>query len=344
MIGPAVFQSAAAQVRVPGVDFCERSDFGGDRAVEQVAAEIKRLDPAGKKMAAVVRTTFDVIYCGADTGRYRFDQLMKTEKTHFGTMFEINVQRAFGFPGGDRTDYRIAGHEVDAKWSMKQGGWMLPPEVFGEIAMVATGDDRDARFSVGLVRVCEDYRRTSVNRDAKTSLNQVGRAAIRWVWKDAPFSPNVLLQLAPEVVTEVLSHRHGTSRTNALFRAAEGMIVHRNAVRTVAQQLDDQKRVRANGGARSVLAAEGILILSGRYADLAQALGVPRPGPAEYVSVRVVPTAAGTGVRIGADTWRRAKPGELIHCPAPDLPRVGSEAPSPAGGPDADLWSVAPTW
>ncbi|BDE58652.1 hypothetical protein REA19_16680 [Prescottella equi] len=34
-----------------------------------------------------------MIYNGSETGRYRWDQLMKTEKTHYGTMFEINAQR-----------------------------------------------------------------------------------------------------------------------------------------------------------------------------------------------------------------------------------------------------------
>nr|WP_246045156.1 NaeI family type II restriction endonuclease [Rhodococcus oryzae] len=48
------------------------------------------------------------------------------EKTHFGTILEINAQREFGFEGGDETDYRIAGHQVDAKWSQTSGSWMPP--------------------------------------------------------------------------------------------------------------------------------------------------------------------------------------------------------------------------
>ena len=100
-----------------------------------------------------------MIYNGQETGRYRWDQLMKTEKTHFGTLFEINAQREFKFDGRDedKTDYRIAGHLIDAKWSQSTGGWMLPPEVFGELALVATGDDQASKWSLGIVRIREEY-------------------------------------------------------------------------------------------------------------------------------------------------------------------------------------------
>ncbi len=44
---------------------------------------------------------------GQHTGRYRWDQLHKTEKTHFGTLVEINLQRAFGFDDGMTMDFAI---------------------------------------------------------------------------------------------------------------------------------------------------------------------------------------------------------------------------------------------
>ena len=81
---------------------CSTSDHQ-DQPLDEVATEIKRLDPDGMRWASVIRHTYDMIYNGQETGRYRWDQLMKTEKTHFGTLFEINAQREFGFPGGDTT-------------------------------------------------------------------------------------------------------------------------------------------------------------------------------------------------------------------------------------------------
>ncbi len=99
-----------------------------DPAVDDVANALLELDPDGSGWAAVIRHTYDMIYNGQETGRYHWDQLMKTEKTHFGTVFEINAQRKFKFDGLDEdpTDYRIRGHLVDAKWSQTDGRWMLP--------------------------------------------------------------------------------------------------------------------------------------------------------------------------------------------------------------------------
>ncbi|WP_245663627.1 NaeI family type II restriction endonuclease [Nocardia arthritidis] len=292
-----------------------------DHALEEVAAEIRRLDPDGSRWADVFRHTYDMIYNGAETGRYHWSQLMKTEKTHFGTLFEINAQRAFEFEGGDTTDYRIAGHQVDAKWSQTSGGWMLPPEVFDEIALVATASDVEARFSLGLVRVKAEYRRVGSNRDMKSSLNAAGRAAVLWLWRDATMPANILLQLPDHVVKHIFDNRYGTQRVNRLFRATEGRLVHRNTVRTVAMQLDDQKRVRKNGGARSALKPEGIIILSSYHAHLAQRLRIPVPDSKHYISVRVVPGSDGDPI-IGGMPWRRAMPDDATHI-APELPEPG---------------------
>lgn len=296
-------------------------DVHVDSAVEEVAAEILRIDPTGARWGAVLRHTYDMIYNGPETGRFRWSQLMKTEKTHFGTVFEINAQREFGFEGGDETDYRIAGHQVDAKWSQSDGGWMLPPEVFDEIALVATASDPEARFSLGLVRVVEAYRREGANRDKKSSLNLVGRQSIKWLWRNAPMPASILLKLPDAVVAHIFDHHHGTERVNRLFRAAEGQLVHRNAVRTVAMQLDDQKRVRTNGGARSALKPYGYIILSNYYAHLAEALGVPAPDDKHYISVRVTP-GSGNDPLIGGCRWRRATADDP-PCEAPTLPKRG---------------------
>lgn len=297
-----------------------------DSALEEVAAAIVALDLDGSSWAAVVRHTYDMIYNGQETGRYRWDQLMKTEKTHFGTLFEINAQREFKFEGYDRdkTDYRIAGHLVDAKWSQTEGEWMLPPEITGELALVATGDDARSTWSLGLVRIYPEFRRESLNRDKKSRLNDDGRQAVRWLWKKAQMPQNILLHLKPDEVAHIFAHRHGTKRTDRLFRVAEGRLVHRNTVATVSRQLDAQKRVRYNGGSRSTLKPEGYIILSGKYyAHLADQLRVPVPGPLEYVSVRVVPSQGDEGAYIDGQRWRRARHDEPTVVAAPHLPDRG---------------------
>lgn len=298
-----------------------------DGPLADVSARLRALDPDGSRWASVVRLTFDMIYNGQATGRYKWSQLMKTEKTHFGTLFEINAQREFGFEGGDSTDFRIAGHQVDAKWSQRDGGWMLPPEVFGELALVATGSDESSTWSLGLVRVTEQARRLTHNRDQKVQLSERGRRSIAWLWRDAPLRPNVLLQLREDQLQQIFASRFGTQRTNELFRVAADLVVHRNVVATVSQQLDHQKRVRYDGGARSALQPEGFIILSGtwqQHRSLAADLGLPVPLSDEYVSTRVIPAAPGEGVLLEGRWWRRASPYERVWEPAPRLPESRS--------------------
>lgn len=282
-----------------------------DEALRAVFAAIQLADPDGSRMAKVVRRTFDQLYDGQRTGRYRLDQLFKTEKTHFGTLIEINLQREFSFADGVILDFRIAGNEVDCKFS-HTGAWMLPMESFDQLILVLKADDQTSTWSVGIVRVTEENRRTSENRDKKTGLNAFGRERIAWIHKEAPMQPNALLELAPDDVDRIFQHRSGQKRVNELFRVAMNRRLSRTIIATVAQQDDFMKRVRNNGGSRSALAPEGFLILGGDYSvqrHLAENLGATVPEPGEFVSVRVVPTTASTPQAISLDGrwWRLAR-------------------------------------
>jgi Restriction endonuclease NaeI len=93
-----------------------------DAELTAVAAEIRSFDLDGSRTARVIRNTFDQLYDGQRTGRYRWDQLYKTEKTHCGTLLEINLQREFKFSDGPTLDYLIGGVDVDCKYSQTIGG------------------------------------------------------------------------------------------------------------------------------------------------------------------------------------------------------------------------------
>ena len=107
-----------------------------DVELDAVAGELRKLDPQGLRFARVLRETLDQLYDGQRTGRYRWDQLYKTEKTHCGTLVEINLHREFKFQDGEMLDYCIAQVDVDCKYSQKLGGWMIPPEARGHLCLL----------------------------------------------------------------------------------------------------------------------------------------------------------------------------------------------------------------
>jgi hypothetical protein len=300
-----------------------------DAALQEVVAVLTSADPDGARTARVLRSTFDQLYDGQHTGRYRVDQLHKTEKTHFGTLFEINFRREFDdvVDDGNKLDFQIAGHEVDAKYSFKMGGWMLPPESFGELLLVCSANDEKSEWALGVIRADTERRRIGANRDAKSSLNSFGLTQVAWLRWGEPLPPNVLLGTPPEDLAAIFaSSLKGQGRVNELFRRVEGKRIGRNTVATVAQQDDFMKRVRYNGGARSALRSEGFLIPGGdyvRHRQVATELGGPVPAPGELVSFRVVqalPDDPNT-THLDGKSWRRALGDEANEC-APLLPSI----------------------
>ena len=307
---------------------------GQDPELLAVEAQLHRADRTGDTVASVIRDTFDQLYDGQHTGRYRVDDLHKTEKTHMGTLVEINLHRAFDFEDGDATDYRIAGIEVDCKYSMS-AAWSLPPEVTGHLALLITADDQASTWTAGLIRVEETLLNPGRNRDGKRRLSPAGRARIRQLWPGHPgLAPNLFLTLHPATLRKIFgarasnSHQHGQARTDELFRAVQGRIIRRAELATVAMQDDFMKRARGNGGARTRLQPEGILVLGHQDDDpaVAEALGLPRPHKGEFVSARVVPAVHGMDREIaviGGQPWRVAQDSDPV-VPAPALARGGT--------------------
>ncbi len=292
-----------------------------DDELSAVFRSLSMQDPDGSRMATAFRLTFDQLYDGQRTGRFRWDQLFKTEKTHYGTLLEINLQRDFLFEDGAILDYRIAGVEVDCKYSASSH-WMLPPESIDQIVLVCSADDEKSAWSVGLVRATEENRNVGLNRDRKGSLNQLGRSRIRWLRSNSRMQPNVLLQLTEFELDRIFLPSTGQARLNELFRVATNRRISRNIVATVAQQDDFMKRVRSNGGARSALRPEGLVILSGdyvRHRSVAHALGCVVPLPGEVISARLGPVdvAMAQSVEIDGTFWRHLAPNEQVVSDAP---------------------------
>jgi len=301
-----------------------------DPELDKVYDHILSLDPTGERIGKVIRRTFDMLYDGKNTGRYRWEQLHKTEKTHCGTLIEINLQREFKFPDGNILDYRICGIEVDCKFSQKLADWMIPPEAEGHILLGLWANDKLGRWSAGLVRADPSYlQRSHGNRDKKRQLSSTGRGMVRWLFRNAKLKDNVLLRLPEKDVKAIFSHSSGQQRVNELFRRAQRHLISRTVVATVAQQEDYMARVRGSkNGARTHLRPEGIVIF-GQYKNHAQdaeKLGLPVPGPGEFVSVRLARKRSHHGnapsIVLDGVEWVVAEESDPVE-PAPLLRNIG---------------------
>ncbi|HTQ91764.1 MAG TPA: NaeI family type II restriction endonuclease [Streptosporangiaceae bacterium] len=328
------------QLALPGLEFpaADARDGEADEDAElgAVAAELRGLDGDGSRMAAAIRGALDMLLDGQHTGRYRWDQLHKTEKTHAGTLVEIALARVLRLADGAALDYTIAGADVDCKFSHRLGGWMIPPEADGKLMLLVQASDEDGTWSAGLLRAAGANLRPAGNRDGKRALSERGRAAVCWLHARAPLQENALTRLPEADVAAIFAAGSGQQRVNELFRRAQRIRVSRTVVATVAMQDDYMKRVRGGGGARDQLRAEGIVIFGDYAGDqvLAAALGLPRPGPGEFVSARLAPRPAGAGagpgeagdrdyarfIRLAGADWLLASATDPA-APAPALPR-----------------------
>ncbi|WP_212997943.1 NaeI family type II restriction endonuclease [Winogradskya consettensis] len=271
-------------------------DASFDPELNLVAATLQLLDPHGALTAQVLRETFDQIYDGQRTGRYSIERLAKTERTHIGTLVEINMQRRFGYADGKDLDFAVAGHDVDAKYSMRFGGWMIPIEAQGKLCMLIHADDIAARWSLGVFRASLELL-NAPNRDSKRTIKSIHLDRAKWLFKDSKLPENTLLQLSAADQAAIEAVPVGKKRVAELMRRAEGRVVNRASIEATAQQKDYMKRVRANGGAADDLSKEGFLLLGGtRLASqrVANDLGLQIPMPGAFVPIRVTLAESGT--------------------------------------------------
>lgn len=293
-----------------------------DTELETLLDELRSLDPTGHRFASILRDVWDQQLDGAHTGRYRWDQLLKTEKSFMETLVRRSVLREFRFSSGESLEFQLDGIEFDCKYSLRAGRWVLPREAVGKLCMLIWADDSQTRWGAGIVRVHEHYLSPGLNRDGKSSLNQEGRAAVKWLHRDASLPENVLLRLPEEEVTAIFARRSGQARVEELFRRAQRRLISMACVATVAMQANAAKRIRA---ARSQLRAEGLIVLGSNARDqrIAHELGLPVPETREWISARISPQDATYDetpfIELGQRRWTLAEPGDTVS-PVPELP------------------------
>jgi hypothetical protein len=264
-----------------------------DHALREVAAWFRDTTGMQDLFASCIRQAIDEVLDGQRTGRFDIadkNEVASTEKTYLGTKVEIIVRSAFNLPHGSRMDYQVAGHDVDAKWTIGSN-WTIPLEADGHICLLMSASDQKAKFRVGLLRIRAENLNTGKNRDGKRSVSEGGRSEIEWLIRHGELPENTLLTLSDSDRKAVLQGRSGQARINELFRHVQMKIINRNTVLTVARQDDSLKRVR---DARRHLNKQGIIILGhqGNHPGIAKSLRLPVPKKGSWVSSRVTEVPA----------------------------------------------------
>ena len=270
---------------------------------------------ARERFRWVLRDSLDELLDGQRTGRWSYQHLSKTEKTHLGTVVEINLTKEFELPDGNLLDWRVAGTDLDCKFSKDYGGWEIPMEMYlcadhgdnsGEAdhaALLVWMNDDQGQWAAGLMRATDaglrwrqrdGLRVRAYNRDNKRRLSEIGLSDVHWLWNggQADLPENVLLHLGDEIRTRVFEPSSGQLRVNELFRARQGQLISRATILTVAQQDDGMKRAR-DARLPQHLGGEGMLVLGHQDASphIAQLLGLPVPEKGEFVACRIAPVS-----------------------------------------------------
>lgn len=284
--------------------------------LQELANWFEKESDTRERFRWALRDSLDELLDGQRTGRWAYQHLSKTEKTYLGTAVEVNLTKEFDFADGDDLDWKIAGRDVDCKFSKDLGGWEIPMEMYlcadhGERqgkadhpALLTWFDDTTNRWVAGLITTTDERLRwkkdkdtgdrvRGYNRDNKRRLTAESFPDVYWLWgglqTDLP--RNLLLHMDPTMRARILSSKlSGQKRVDQLFCEVQNQIVGRQVVLTVGQQDDAPKRVR---DARKALKKQGIVILGHQDAHpkIAAALGLPVPVKGEWISVRIAPVS-----------------------------------------------------
>ncbi len=253
----------------------------GDPALDEVAAWFEAEPHIEDRFRDLVRRGLDEVIDGGRTGRWRVEQLAKTEKTYIGTKMEILVRDEFGLPPGPPLDTQVRGHAVDIKWS-ESFGFEIARENVGQICLVVGGNEKTGFFGVGLVRPAPESL-GAPNQDKKRKLTKAGREMIRWIVPLSPLPPSFLATLADDDRNAIMEAPQGQARVRELFTRVQRRPIPRLAIETVACQRDPMRRVRQDKGER----LGGVRVIGGRLRQnrqLAAALGIAYLDRDEWVS------------------------------------------------------------
>jgi Restriction endonuclease NaeI len=319
-----------------------------DESLGPIVHWLESQEDGRERFRWALRDSLDELLDGQRRGRWAYQQLSKTEKTHLGTMVEVNLTKEFDIADGIDLDWLVADEDLDCKFSKDYGKWSIPMEMYlcadhGERqgkadhpALVVWMNDDLSQWAAGVVRVSDDRLRWTLdnktqefrrayNRDNKRVLNEDGLAAIHWMWggRQNDLPENTILHMDEATRSRVFAAGSGQRRVNQLFRDRQEQVITRATVMTVAQQDDGMKRAR-DARKPEHLGLEGVIVLGHQDAHplIAAALGLPIPEKGEFVAcpVALVPDGSDRAkFRAAGSWWDIARPGDEAFT-APVLP------------------------
>ena len=237
-----------------------------------------------KRVPALLRQTFDEVIDAPRTNRFTLAEIEKTEKTYLGTKVEILIRNYLNLPHGKILDMLVDGIEVDIKMTTARD-WMIPRESIDRPALLCKANEKTSLCDVGVILCRREYLRNSRNQDSKGQIAAANYINIWWILKEHPYPENFWERLSMEDRLEIVNAGSGTRRLAALFQKIQCRPISRIQVQALAQQHDYMKRIRRNGGARDILAPQGIALLWGsRDRAIIDALGLGIVSTEEFIS------------------------------------------------------------
>lgn len=234
-----------------------------DIAIEEIASFLTSKKNITEIISKALRQAFDEVIDGPRTGRFKIEQLEKTEKTYIGTKVEIILRNKLSLARGRVLDNFICGQEVDTKFSLS-GGWMIPKEAVDQICILVKANDNTGLFSIGLLRTTLENLTTGKNQDGKRSISAKGKNNITWLLANESLPRNIMLTLPTEIRELILSPKSGVQRIRALFTNVTNQLIPRSVIEQVAQQKDALKRAREM---KAILAASDYKLVCAAYID-----------------------------------------------------------------------------
>lgn len=239
-------------------------------------------------MPVLIQDAIDFVIDPVRTGRTRLVELDNVEKTFVGLKVEHFFRDYIDVPKGLR-DLQIDGLDVDIKNTVGNA-WTIPPETYrnSEPVLLFMIADALGHCSVGLMVARPDYLRPGANRDAKRSTSAAARQHIYWLVEKEKLPDSRWVGIDMDRFRELREIGGGSRRAAVFFMENTDRPVHRSVVQSLLHdQRDYMKRLRANGGARDLLAVEQVVLLSGTFDQSKIALlALPKTGADELISHR----------------------------------------------------------